>query len=158
VHYWTGHQLIIYKDISKQYAKLSIDATGGIVKKITHSSLNLSSAHIFLYKAVISTNYWQIPVSQMVSEKQDILTISNWLGCWIKCGLKPPNEAVCDFSKALLGTISMAFFKNNDIKSYIEQCFDVLMGYNSNLPNRYIRVDVGHAMKMFYKDKSNITE
>jgi len=40
-HYWTGHQLIIYKDISKQYAKLSIDATGGIVKKITRSSLNL---------------------------------------------------------------------------------------------------------------------
>lgn len=33
VHYWTGHQLIIYKDISMQYAKLLIDATGGIVKK-----------------------------------------------------------------------------------------------------------------------------
>lgn len=111
MHYWTGHQLIIYKDISKEYAKLSIDATVGIVKKITSSSLNLSSAHIFLYEAVISTNYGQIPVSHMVSEKQDTLTIFHWLGCWIKCDLKSPNEAVCDFSMDLLGAISMEFCK-----------------------------------------------
>ncbi|KAF0702547.1 Uncharacterized protein FWK35_00035747 [Aphis craccivora] len=92
-HYWTGHQLLIYKDICKQYAKLSIYATVGLVKKIIRSSLSLPSAHIFLYEAVISTHYGQIPVSQMLSEKQDTLTIFNWLTNWIKCGLKSPNDA-----------------------------------------------------------------
>jgi len=29
VHYWSGHQITIYKDVNKQYCKLSIDATGG---------------------------------------------------------------------------------------------------------------------------------
>jgi len=55
---------------------------------------------------------------------------------------------------ALLGAISMAFCKNNDIKAYIEQCFDVLVGYNTNLPNCYIRVDVAHVMKMFCRNKN----
>lgn len=154
VHYWTGHQLLIYKDVCKQYAKLSIDATGGLVKKIIRSSLSLSSAHIFLYEAVISTNYGQIPVSQMISEKQDTLTIFNWLGNWIKSGVKTPNEAVCDYSMALLGAISMAFCKNSNIKSYVNQCFEVVIGYHTNLPNCYIRIDVAHVIKIFCRNKN----
>lgn len=62
-HYWTGHQLTIYKDIYNQYANISIDATGGAIKKITRSSLSLLSANIFLYEAVTSTNYGQISVT-----------------------------------------------------------------------------------------------
>lgn len=154
VHYWTGHQLIIYKDICKQYAKLSIDATGGLVKKITRSSLGLLSAHIFLYEAVISTNYGQIPVTQMISEKQDTLTLFYWLGNWMKCGLKTPNEIVCDYSMALLGAISMAFCKSSNIKLYIDQCFGVVMGYHQNLPSSYIRIDIAHVMKIFCRNKN----
>jgi len=33
VHYWSTHQLVIYKDLCKSYTKISIDATGGLVKK-----------------------------------------------------------------------------------------------------------------------------
>jgi len=35
--------------------------------------------------------------SQMLVEKQDTLTIFNWLANWIKCGLKSPNKVVCDW-------------------------------------------------------------
>lgn len=48
VHYWTNHQLLIYKDMNKAYCRLSIDATGSLVKKIQRTSLNLLSADIFL--------------------------------------------------------------------------------------------------------------
>lgn len=33
VYYWSNHQLIIYKDVCKTYCRVSIDATGGLVKK-----------------------------------------------------------------------------------------------------------------------------
>jgi len=32
VHYWTNHQISIYKDLNGSYNKLSIDATGSLVK------------------------------------------------------------------------------------------------------------------------------
>jgi len=47
LHYWTTHQLVIYKDLRKSYCKVSIDATGGQVKKLKRSSLNLLFSHIF---------------------------------------------------------------------------------------------------------------
>lgn len=52
----------MYKDINKKYSKLEIDATGGVVKKIKRTSMNLLSAHMFLYEAVVSTEYGQLPV------------------------------------------------------------------------------------------------
>jgi len=33
VHYWTGHQLIIYKDLCKNYCRISVDAIGGLITK-----------------------------------------------------------------------------------------------------------------------------
>lgn len=56
VHYWTTHQLVIYKDLRKTYCKVSIDATGGLMKKLKRSSLNLLSSHIFLYEVVVNTH------------------------------------------------------------------------------------------------------
>lgn len=115
VHYWTNHQISIYKDISKDYSKLSIDATGSLIKKLKRTSLKLLSANIFLYEAVVSTNYGHIPVSQMISEKHDTLAIFNWLASWMATGLHPPNEVVCDYSRALLAAISREFFKGRNI-------------------------------------------
>jgi len=77
VHYWNRHQILIYKDTKKEYCRLSIDATGGLVKKTNRISLNISSAYIFLYEAVIYTSFGHLPVAQILSEKQDTLTICN---------------------------------------------------------------------------------
>lgn len=153
VHYWTGHQLTIYKDLCKNYCRISIDATGGLIKKTTHSSLNILSAHIFLYEVVINTYYGQIPISQMLSEKQDALTIFNWLARWKTFARKSPNEVVCDFSMALLGAISMAFCKIFGIKSYVEQCFGVATEQHTKLPDVYLRIDVAHVIKIFCRNK-----
>jgi len=34
VHYWSSHQIAMYKDLSKNYCKISIDATGSLVKNL----------------------------------------------------------------------------------------------------------------------------
>lgn len=121
IHYWTGHQIIIYKDLCKKYSRISVGATGGLIKKTTHSSLNILSAHIFLYEIVVNTSYSQIPITQMLWEKQDALTIFSWLARWKTCVKQCPNEAVYDFSMALLIAMSMAFCKIFGIKSYVEK-------------------------------------
>jgi len=120
VHYWSTHQLIIYKDLTKTYCRLSIDATGGLIKRFKRSSLNLTSSHIFLYEAVVNTGYGQIPVSQMISERQDTLSIHNWLARWLKSGIKIPDETVCDYSTALLGAITRAFCGGLTLRCYAE--------------------------------------
>lgn len=153
VHYWSNYQSIIYKDVSKNFCKLSIDATGGLIKKLKRTSLNLLSGHIFLYEAVVSTNVGHIPVTQMLSEKHDTLTIFYWLGQWVKCGMKTPNEVVCDFSKALLGAISRTFCNGKSLHEYNSNCFKVLNGHNEYLPSCYIRIDVAHVIKIFCRIK-----
>lgn len=123
VHYWSGHQITIYKDVNKQYCKLSIDATGGLVKKIKRTSLNLTSAYIFLYEVVVSTDFGHISVTNMLSERQDTLTILNWLSQWKNCVVDGPNEIVCDYSKALLGALTRAFCDGWSLRKYIDECF-----------------------------------
>lgn len=154
VHYWSAHQLVIYKDLCKSYSKISVDATGGLVKKVYRSSLNLSSSHIFLYEAVINTEYGQIPVTQMISEKQDGLTIFNWLSQWLRSGIQPPNEAICDFSFAILSAMSRAFCEGNSLSSYLAISFNILVGQEKQLPQCFIRIDVAHMMKIFCRLKS----
>lgn len=161
VHYWSDHQIIIYKDARKEYCRLSIDATGGLVKKIQRTSLNLSSAYIFLYEALISSSFGQLPVTQMLSEKQDTLTIWNWLAQWNKYVLHEPNETVCDYSKAILGALTRAFCDGMKLSTYIHACFLILSGNNDiKLPKCYIRLDVAHVIKIFcrfncFSEKNN---
>lgn len=154
VHYWSDHQIIIYKDLNKEYSRLSIDATGGLVKKLKRTSLNLSSSYIFLYEAVISTNFGHIPVAQMLSEKQDTLTIWNWLEQWKKYVDKEPKETVCDYSRALLGALTRVFCDGMNLKTYTDTCFLILNGNNNvKLPKCYIRLDVAHIIKIFCRFK-----
>jgi len=153
VHYWTKHQMAIYKDLSKTYCKLSIDATGSLIKKLKRSSINILSSHIFLYEAVVSSSVGKIPVTQMLSEKQDTLTIFYWLGQWMMEGTRNPNEVVCDYSKAILGAISKAFCNGRSLKMYVDDCFDVLSGLDEKLPATYIRIDVAHVIKIFCRIK-----
>lgn len=101
-----------------------------------------------MYEAVVHTSYGQIPIIQMLSEKQDTQTIQNWLTQWLLCGIKVPNEVVCDFSTALIGALTRAF-NNSSMRDYTARCFDILVGKNEILPQCYIRIDVAHMIKLF---------
>lgn len=49
VHYY---QLVVYKVLRKLYARLAIDATGSLVKKLKRTRKAILSSHIFLYEGV----------------------------------------------------------------------------------------------------------
>lgn len=113
VHYWSPAQLLLYNDACRSKTnncRLCIDATGSIIKKITRTTQNLKSAHIFLYTAVLHDGLIQTSICQMVSEAQDLSTISYWLNQWIRNGAKFPHEIVCDYSYALIGGILFFHF------------------------------------------------
>jgi len=79
VHYWSPYQMAVYKEtlkLSKNRLRLCIDATGGLVKKIKRTTQDVTSAHIFLYVIVLHDGIIQVPVCQMLSEIQDIPSIS----------------------------------------------------------------------------------
>jgi len=92
VHYWTNHQLQVYrKYCSMNVSSIYIDATGSIVNKLTRVDKSLSK-HIFLYQVVINYNNAQFSVSQMLSERHTTNNIHFWLleGC--KMGAPYPRS------------------------------------------------------------------
>lgn len=69
IHYWTNHQLQVYRKYClKNIRTIYIDATGSIVKKLMRPDETLSK-HIFLYQTVINYNDKQFLVTQMLSER-----------------------------------------------------------------------------------------
>lgn len=78
LHYWTPDQLRVYNSFVKKEpaAKICIDATGDVVKKINRPST--LSKYIFIYLIVIkltNENEGQISVCQMLSESHNTNTI-----------------------------------------------------------------------------------
>ena len=138
----------VYKAMSKiPGSTVSFDATGTVVKKLKRPTG--TSGHIFLYQGVLSSPGVHVPVVQMLSERHDIQAIQNWLSEWRRAGAAVPKEVVCDFSLALLGGVVKAFTLQPDLKTYIDQCFGVLMGKeHSTLPPCFVRVDVAHCIKI----------
>jgi len=45
----------------------------------------------------------------MLSEIQDLPTITYWLSQWIRAGATSPYEVVVDYSNALIGAVTRAF-------------------------------------------------
>lgn len=86
----------------------------------------------------------------MISEKQDTLTISNWLTRWLNVGVSIPHEIVCDYSAALLGAVTKAFC-NLSLQCYVDKYFSLLIepGKENTLPKCYVRIDVAHMIKIF---------
>ena len=149
--YWHPSQLHVYMAYCKKniISKLSIDATGSLVKKIKRPFDKISKP-IFLYDAVIndqSTNM-QYSVSSMLSESHNNHSIYNWLAIWIRCGAPTPKEVVCDNSVALLSGIIRAFTNLPTLMEYIERCFNIIFHDSKNIPKCFIRSDVAHTIKI----------
>lgn len=149
VHYWTPCQLVFYKNIRKSYVRLTIDATGSIVKKIKRTTQNILSSHIFLYEGVLSSDEFQVSILQMISEKQNIFTIYLWLQSWLNDGVLAPQETVTDCSMALLGAIARAFCGGITVNFYVNTCLEILLhGKSACHLQCYMRVDIPYLIKL----------
>lgn len=142
-----------YRRLKRNWPTIYVDATGSLVKKLQRKN-GIKSGHIFLYVIVINFNGITACVYQMLSERHDSVTIMLWFLRWIQNGAHIPKEAICDYSRALLMGMSMAFNKQ-PIKTYISDRFRTIssscrMGKE---PNTFIRIDVAHFIHMICRWK-----
>jgi len=151
VHYWSPYQMAMYKEtlkISKNKLRLCIDATGGLVKKIRRTTQDVTSTHIFLYLVVLHDGIIQVPVCQMLSEIQDIPSITYWLSEWVRAGAPYPSEVVVDHSNAFIGAVTHTFTILTK-SQYCEKSLRVLQSnFNDSDLSVYVRLDIAHFIKM----------
>lgn len=79
---------------------MTIDATGGIAKKIRLPN-EMKSSTILLYQCMQVNTNGNFPVFQMISSKQDAALISYFLAEIVRNGSPIPRIVVSDFCKAI---------------------------------------------------------
>lgn len=158
VLYHCAEQIHIYRGYcnSTQIPKLVIDATGSVVKKF-RKFCGQKTQSLYLYEALVydSAKNVNFTVTNMVTEKHNNLSISNWLLNWISSDVKKPKETVCDNSLALLSAIVQSFTQFSSLQVYVRVCSDLLtqeLSSNSHLiPWCFVRIDVAHFIKICTK-------
>lgn len=155
IHYYNPEQIHMYRKYCSnvKYPQIIIDATGSVVKKFMKFGLE-KTKHIFLYEAIVydREKSHSFTVSNMLSERHNTISISNWLANWINCDIPKPKQTVCDQSLALLSAVVRTFTQYSSLKSYIDACADIITKKLSNdsrwLPQCYIKLDVAHFIKL----------
>ncbi|KAE9521913.1 hypothetical protein AGLY_017720 [Aphis glycines] len=139
VHNWFPYQMVVYKESkanSLRNCRVCIDPTGSVVRNVNRTSqeLRVQSSHIFLFVTVLNDGCIQVPVCQMLSEVQDLPTITYRLSQWIRAGATSPYEVVIDYyNAAFIGAVIRAF------------C--------SGLLDVFLRLDIAHLIKMIFRWK-----
>lgn len=147
--YGTMNQMHVYKkyaQIMKSETTIAIDATGSLVRKVKLPN-GRSTGHIFLYAIVINFAKKTVPVFQMLSETHVTEFIEYFLKQWLRRGAPKPRETVCDYSRALLSGLCLAF-NNETIKSYVDSLFLKLLEGLPMGDKTRIRVDVAHLVHL----------
>lgn len=151
LHYWTTTEIQIYRNYAKtsNTPTISIDATGGIVRRPTLMSGRIT-ANIFLYEigVIDHTNNCQFAVAHMLSERHDNNSIGYWLGEWKKFGIPPPKTIVADQSLALMMGIVKTFTQFATLNKYLEVCSLLVSKKTRDIPTCMLRNDFNHVMKL----------
>ncbi|KAI4476184.1 hypothetical protein M0804_013803 [Polistes exclamans] len=144
IMYWTHQQIDLYNDLIKLNPIVSIDATGGVVRKIPFAEY-CHQGPIFLYQIVTHIDHLIIPICQMLSERHDTNILTFWLFEWISSKARIPLDVVTNMSADLQNSICLAFC-NLTYKQYLSNCFQFLMKKSKTLPQLYIRIDIAHLI------------
>jgi len=141
VHYWTNHQLHVYRTYTlDETSCVYIDATGSIIRKIKRPDKS-KTKHIFFYNCVANSKTSGLfPVCQMLSESHHTNAIQYWLMEWIRSGAPCPREVVCDANRALLTAAVRCFTGYLTVEEYSDACKE------NNLPVCYIRMWMWHIL------------
>jgi len=97
---------------------------------------------------MLVTTEGSLPVFQMVSGDQRSFAIANFLRLILVKGAPRPPMVVCDCSRALLNAIADVFGKSNDLRDYLNKCYDTVVRGSPSIPMTFIRLDVSHFVKM----------
>lgn len=152
LHYWSSPKINTYRNycINTKIPTISIDATGGLVKKVTLIS-GRQTGHIFLYQiAVNDLNIKsQFAVGHMLSERHDHDSIRHRLSQWVMKSGFIPKIVVTDQSLALMITVAKAFTQCSDLKKYLSVYSALIMKQDGvEVPSCMLRNDFYHVMKL----------
>lgn len=99
-----------------------------------------------MYTIVISDGYLA-PIFSMLSEIHNANFIGFWMKEFIRLGGTIPNEFTVDMSLALLNAAATAFTAHMNLKSYINELFNLNFGKTSLKSECFIRIDIAHLIK-----------
>lgn len=95
IHYWMSTEINTYRQYTKQnkMSRISIDATGGLVRKLDLISGRQTSS-IFLYEIGVMNfeNKSQFTAAHMLSERHDSNSITHWLTQWTRSNRTTKNS------------------------------------------------------------------
>lgn len=154
VHYWTKWtttEINTYRLYTKKnkLPRISIDATGGIVRKANLISGRKTSS-IFLYEIGVMDyeNKCQFTAAHMLSERHDSNSISYWLTEWSKSNIVAPKLVVTDQSLALMMAVVKSFTQYSTLSKYISVCSSLILKESVELPTCMHRNDFNHVMHL----------
>lgn len=149
IHYWSVFEINNYRLYARgtKIPKVSIDATGSVVKKIVLPS-GRKTAAIFLYQIVVRDCNIpnQFAVGHMLSERNDNNSITYWLGEWSRNDIPLPKIVVVDQSLALMMAVTKTFTQYSSFKFYLDVCSMLLNKCEISIPLCMIRNDFAHVM------------
>ena len=149
VSYFTNDQLELWDRIVSIFPRLVgiIDSTGGVALPVDIEGNK--SGYICLHQFITSIPDYNkpIPITQLLSERQDMNKLEYWLNCTFTDDRIPPKEIVIDGSLALANAVSLAFNKCTYNK-YLQLCLSFLKNeiQMNQLPYCFIRHDIAHAI------------
>lgn len=159
-HFSTPYQKeLLRTETNRNKIIISIDATGAPVRKPKTSSYSIEHGKfkpIFLYVIMLQGKGGNLPVYQVLSQRQDATNIRLMLETWQQSclGGKHPQEIITDNSAALLLACAKAFAHCQSMTDYDNKCYYALQG--GDLPKSYIRLDRTHTVKSIMRMASNL--
>jgi hypothetical protein len=94
------------------------------------------------------TKEGSVPVFQMVSADQRSFLIAHFLRSILIKGVPRPPTVVCDFGRALVNAVAEIFGRCNDLRDYLQKCYNAVVHGYPVIPASYIRLDVSHFIAM----------
>ena len=151
--YFTKEQLELWDRIILIFTRLvgTINSSAGIAQPVDIE--RNKSGYICLHQFITSTSDYNkpIPISQLLSERQDVNKLEYCLNCTSADGRIPPKEIVKYGFLALANAVSLAFNKCN-YKTYLHLCYAFLRNEIpiNQLPYCFIRHDIADSIHAFY--------
>lgn len=150
VLYWTDQHESVYNHYSKiEGITVVIDATGSLIQ-----SPHKHNGYPYLYTICTKPkNERSFNTAYLIStiHNAEFLAFMFFKNFLKKFAL--PKQIVVDESPGLIAAIVQSFTSCKTIKDYLKVCFSFLQGYDKNIPEVLIKLDIAHFVKTIHRSQ-----
>lgn len=152
--YWHPYQKLWYEQYCKhEDTVITFDSTGSVVLP-PKLPIDDTGKHVFLFNICAITKFGTSkPIGHMLSQCNTSNFISFMLNEMFSRHFKKPMEVIMDDSPTLMLASVKSFTTSKTTKNYLYNCFCVLNGDTSKLPECFLRLDVSHFVNNVMRAK-----